>query len=295
MPELTGNSMSNFARQTFVWFMSLGSFMLFPRRRRYLIAFPPISSRNYIYRRASEGKTSTLDKVELRSSFDFDTALQVFGGQDYDLSLIGLDANIEAEVASAKADGLIPLIVDVGANIGLSVLFFAREYPSTHILAIEPSPENCDLISRNTGNIDPTRIKIVQAALASGNSPGEIFLDISSGNNAFRTFRASSNSGGTKQISVPAMGLSGVMTNIEDGNYKPLILKVDVEGAESEIFRDESGEANIFSLIILEPHDWLLGKPVASSFLAFHSKFARLFKMRNENIFSLRVVFEEPK
>jgi FkbM family methyltransferase len=226
--------------------------------------------------------------VELRSSFDFDTALQVFGGQDYDLSLVGLDTKIEAVMSSARARNCVSLIVDVGANIGLSALFFAREYPSSHVLAIEPSPENCDLIVKNTRGVDPSRIKIIQAALVADKSAGEVFLDISSGNNAFRTSDIIANSMETNKIIVPALGLSGLMQEVLDQEYHPTILKIDVEGAESEIFRAGTDVVDKFSLIVLEPHDWLLGEPVSSSFLAFHSRNNRLFKMRSENIFSLR-------
>jgi len=41
------------------------------------------------------------------------------------------------------------LIIDCGANIGLSVLFFARHYPTHKIIAFEPDPFIFDILKRN--------------------------------------------------------------------------------------------------------------------------------------------------
>lgn len=285
---LIENSLNNFARQSFVWLMSFASFLLFPGRRRFLILFPPLSKRNFIYRRGTPGKRNTLDRVELETSFDYDTALQVFGGQDYDLSLVGLSSDVEKELDIARADGRTPVIIDVGANIGLSALFFAREYPSTHIVAIEPSPANCAQIVKNLAGIDASRIKILEAAMTADNAPKTVLLDISGGNNAFRIFNQTPSQSSSIQLSVPALGISSVVRDLLTQGYHPAILKIDVEGAEAEIFRDQPTIADKFKLIIVEPHDWLFGKAVSAPFLAFHSSFNRRFKMRNENIFSLR-------
>jgi len=42
------------------------------------------------------------------------------------------------------------LIVDGGANIGMSALYFARRFPQARIVSIEPDPANCALLQHNT-------------------------------------------------------------------------------------------------------------------------------------------------
>lgn len=42
-----------------------------------------------------------------------------------------------------------PLIVDVGANIGLFSLYMKQRHPRARILAFEPAPENFDALTRN--------------------------------------------------------------------------------------------------------------------------------------------------
>jgi FkbM family methyltransferase len=55
--------------------------------------------------------------------------------------------------------GLRPLIADVGANIGLSVLYFIDNLPSPHIMAIEPDLENFKLLSKNVDGLDVETIR----------------------------------------------------------------------------------------------------------------------------------------
>src|SRR2546430_860864 len=47
-----------------------------------------------------------------------------------------------------------PLIIDAGANIGASVIWFATRYPGAQIVAVEPAPNNCDLLVFNTRYYD---------------------------------------------------------------------------------------------------------------------------------------------
>lgn len=42
------------------------------------------------------------------------------------------------------------VIVDAGANIGLSALYFSNQYPASKIYALEPFKENYDLLVKNT-------------------------------------------------------------------------------------------------------------------------------------------------
>ena len=41
-------------------------------------------------------------------------------------------------------------IIDAGANIGTSAIFFAKKYPNARIIAIEPEEDNFDLLLKNT-------------------------------------------------------------------------------------------------------------------------------------------------
>lgn len=46
-----------------------------------------------------------------------------------------------------------PVIVDLGANIGISTIYFALVYPDSRILAVEPNEEVFKILKENTKNV----------------------------------------------------------------------------------------------------------------------------------------------
>ncbi len=46
----------------------------------------------------------------------------------------------------------VPVIVDCGANIGISSVWYAQRYPRARIIAVEPEPENFRILSMNAAN-----------------------------------------------------------------------------------------------------------------------------------------------
>jgi hypothetical protein len=54
-------------------------------------------------------------------------------------------------------------IIDAGANVGMSTLFYAMKFPTAMIVAIEPEPNNFAMLKRNCAGL--SNIKCVEAAL----------------------------------------------------------------------------------------------------------------------------------
>jgi hypothetical protein len=82
------------------------------------------------------------------------------------------------------AKGRTPLIVDLGANIGASALYFNHVWPGSEIAAVEPSPENFLLLAENT-KAKPN-IRAIHAGIAS--SDGSLSIrDENAETDAFQT------------------------------------------------------------------------------------------------------------
>jgi FkbM family methyltransferase len=47
------------------------------------------------------------------------------------------------------ASGVQPLIIDCGANIGLSTIWHARQFPEARIIAVEPGQSNLEIAAKN--------------------------------------------------------------------------------------------------------------------------------------------------
>jgi FkbM family methyltransferase len=134
-------------------------------------------------------------------------------------------------------------IVDVGAHIGMSALLFAKKYPGAKIIAIEPEPSNFAALVKNTSAYPS--ILPVHAAL--WNKPGHVFLGKSAAHpkGAYQIVE----SGG---IEVPAITMEMLMR--ETGITSIGLLKMDIEGAEKQVFQQCEWLKDVCVLTI-ELHD----------------------------------------
>ena len=143
-------------------------------------------------------------------------------------------------------------IVDAGANIGLASIYFANRYPEAKIISIEPEKGNFMLLKKNVkpySNIYP-----VNAALWSKNEEINL-VDPGWGNWAFRTEGKDSSEHLLGNIShtIRAITIDRIIDDFELDKID--ILKIDIEGAEKEVFDDTSSWIRKVDAIIVELHE----------------------------------------
>jgi FkbM family methyltransferase len=135
------------------------------------------------------------------------------------------------------------VIVDVGANIGLASVYFATRFPDARIFAIEPEAENFGLLQKNVRpykNVQPIR-----AALWSSDTRVEL-IDTGEGSWAFQV-RESLNG------AVPAITLSTLLRQYSISSAD--VVKIDIEGAEREVFKGTPDWISKVGLLMIELHD----------------------------------------
>ena len=178
------------------------------------------------------------------------------------------------------AAGKQPLIVDCGANIGASVLWFTARYPKAHILAVEPAKDNFALLQINCAGLD---VDLRNAGIGGTDGLSHL-IDDGSGAWGYRT--AASGSG----PEVTMVTVASLLASKSEHHYIPFILKVDIEGGEEALFEGDYSAISRFPLIILELHDWLFpGQGSSLPFFRFHAATGREFCMKNENVASIDV------
>jgi FkbM family methyltransferase len=123
----------------------------------------------------------------------------------------------------------ITTVLDLGANIGLTVRLWARLFPGSTIVAVEPDAANFELCLVNAARIDAT---VHGLRCFAGATSGVAALDRSLGAWAYRMADGAPGRGDTPVRTLPEiMNLAGL------GDSPIDLLKCDVEGAEAEIFR----------------------------------------------------------
>lgn len=181
-----------------------------------------------------------------------------------------------------------PLILDAGANIGASALFFAWRYKQATILAVEPETSNFALLERNAAPFP--QIVCVRAALAAADGEVQLF-DPGRSTDAFRALQAGEGGGhGAPLGRVRAYAVASLIAEFAP-ETSPLLAKIDVEGAEAEVFAGNTDWVDTFPAIAIELHDWMLpGRASAAPFLKCVAERGRDFinPAATDIVFSLR-------
>lgn len=123
-----------------------------------------------------------------------------------------------------------PRILDCGSNIGLSLLYFKREFPQAEITAFEPDPVTFALLRRNVLGNGLNHVALHNLALGSTSGPREFFHAPEHPGSVCMSF--------VPQAVVPESEHVQVarLSDFVDGEFD--FLKLDVEGAELEVMED---------------------------------------------------------
>lgn len=182
------------------------------------VAFKPPGLAHPLHVRLKTSDLATYEKIFVRREYDFDLGSQP------------------------------RVIVDAGANVGLAAVWYANRYPGARIVALEPESSNFRVLAANVAPYPA--IVAVQAAL--WKEDGEVVIvDPGLGHWAFRIAamrNAADAAPVAKAVSVDALMRAHGIDRID-------LLKVDIEGAEVDVFGDPAAWIGDVDAIAIELHD----------------------------------------
>lgn len=183
------------------------------------------------------------NRVTLRpTNSDLFVMAQIFGRKEYALGQ-PIEDRIRQASRRAIEIGKTPVVIDAGANVGYSSLYFSDVYPDAHVVSIEPDYETFLVLKQNCA--EHPRITPVHAALWRHDNGVNL-----SNTDADAWARSVSDGGST-----PSRTLESILSAIPDAH--PLILKLDIEGAEREVVEHSPETVRSFPVIMIEPHDFM--------------------------------------
>lgn len=167
------------------------------------------------------------------------------------------------------------LIIDGGANIGCSTIFFANKYPDARIIAVEPDLSNYKRLLLNSSmynNIIP-----IHAALWSKKTWLKL-KNYEYGHMALQVEELEEPDEGA----IPSLTIPDLLESVNADHID--ILKLDIECAEKQVFEaNSSAWLDKVGMIILELHDWI--KPgCATAFYHALSQYEFQQYIHGENI-----------
>ncbi|MCW3162242.1 FkbM family methyltransferase [Chryseobacterium oryctis] len=158
---------------------------------------------------------------------DIDIFYEIFWKKTYDkhLSLLGQEPKV---------------IIDLGAHIGMTSIYFALKYPNAKIISVEASLENFLMLKQNTSSFK--NIECINAAAYF--EDGTVYF----GNDKLSYNQSISEKGReTKAVSVETL--------MKNYNFAKIdLLKIDIEGGEIELLSKNNSWLTNVDNIIIEIH-----------------------------------------
>ncbi|MDB5198339.1 MAG: methyltransferase FkbM family [Chitinophagaceae bacterium] len=137
-----------------------------------------------------------------------------------------------------------PYIVDCGANMGLSVLFFAKNYPGATIIAFEPEPPIFEILTKNIETYKLKNVTAIKKAVWNSETTLEFYTDNGMGGSVENVLTKQ-----TPQL-VETIRLKSILKDNID------FLKLDIEGAEYIVLNDCKEELKNVKNIFVEYHSY---------------------------------------
>lgn len=201
--------------------------------------------------------------------------------KQYDLVNFPQYRRLIASYNEAVKAGEQPLIIDCGGNIGLASVWFATQFPEAIIYAIEPDQRNFEILKLNTAHFG-ARIKCLLGGIWNESGYLEI-VNPQSGSAAFRV--AITKERADNSIRAYTIAEVCALAGVES----PFIVKIDIEGAQADLFKNNTDWVRNSHLISLELDDWLMPwRGTSRSFFSCLSKYPFDYLLGQESIFCFR-------
>ena len=154
-----------------------------------------------------------------------------------------------------KAEYFVPpelnpkIILDIGSNIGASILYFHEKFPEAEIFGFEPHPETFDVLEKNVAELP--RVAVFNYGLGAANQRIATRADQVN-------FGAFNTRDDFKDRGHPAVPVECELRRLDDvlrelGISQVDLIKIDCEGAEADVFSAVPDE-------ILNRCQWIVGE-----------------------------------
>jgi FkbM family methyltransferase len=140
-------------------------------------------------------------------------------------------------------------IIDIGSNIGASIIYFHRQFPGARILGFEPHPDTFQILQKNVERL--TGVQVFNYGLGATNER----IVVSADKVHFAQFRTR---GKFKDKGYPISPIECEVRRLDDilrelGIAQIDLIKTDCEGAEADVFSTLPDE-------ILNHCQWIVGE-----------------------------------
>ena len=150
----------------------------------------------------------------------------------------------EKQIYNFKTNSNKPFIIDCGANIGLSIIYFKQLYPNATILGFEPDPGAFETLVYNIEQFHFSDVEVLEKGVWNSATTLRFFAEGADGG------RVSLKSDKEKIKEIKTVRLKEYLNKHID------FLKIDIEGAETTVLMDCADALNNIDRIFVEYHSF---------------------------------------
>jgi FkbM family methyltransferase len=147
-----------------------------------------------------------------------------------------------------------PYIIDCGANIGLSIIYFKSLFPEANIVAFEPDPKVYQVLQKNVERLSDVVLR--ERALWGEETKMEFFSEGADGGSL------SESSATIGKLEILTERLSTYITGKVD------FLKIDIEGAELTVLAECESKLHLVQNMFIEYHSFVESRQELAALLA---------------------------
>lgn len=151
-----------------------------------------------------------------------------------------------------------PLIIDCGANIGLSIIYFKKLYPNAKIVAFEPDNKIFEYLSFNINSFGFKDVELINKGLWKEETTLRFFSEGADGG------RIATKEANEKIIEIQTVRLSEYLKNKTCIDF----LKLDIEGAETDVLLECKEYLKNVKNIFIEYHSFVDKEQTLSTILS---------------------------
>lgn len=140
-------------------------------------------------------------------------------------------------------------ILDLGANIGMTAIYFHRCFPNAELACVEPMPGNLSILRENL------QLNTVKAIIISGAvhpTDGRLVMEVAQKDYGHRVAKPGATSG-EKYIEVPAVSVPTLLRILKWDRIG--LLKIDIEGHERVLLSENASWLGLVDSVCIEWHD----------------------------------------
>jgi len=140
-----------------------------------------------------------------------------------------------------------PMIIDGGANIGLTTLYWKQQFPEARITAFEPGPHVYDALKTNIEKFGFENVELVQKGLWKKNGSLTFEADKTGGGH-FSQYPAED------RVETVEVSVTRLSHYLGDGPID--MVKLDTEGAETEVLLEAADDLDKVDHLFVEYHSY---------------------------------------